>query len=268
VDLLLAIRYSFWQREPLGLFAYFQCIFGLTALRGTFTIDHYPVQSTPMKSIIRSLLFVSLVASAQASSITQANNRTYLASLGLSGLVEWGTPVDEGTGLASGSVRTSSPGGVDVTITGTGMDIAVEGSAASGNFALNEVLLFSNQAITLTFSTAIQGFGFQIQRLELGNFDANVEAFDAGAVSLGSVSASGVSTFGPGTETAPFLGFFSTVNNIVSVVISVTPPPAGSTDFAINSGTVLTNLDSVPEPQTISMIGLGVAALALLRRRR
>lgn len=216
------------------------------------------------------LFFALLVCNfLQASTITQSPTRLFLSGLGPNDVVEWGTASDQGLGLPSGTIRTSSPAGIGVSITGSGLDIAVEGDGSIGNFALNDVVLFSNQALRLIFSAPIQGFGFQIQRLDLGSFTANLEAFGSGSVSFGSVSTNGSSTFGPSDDTAPFLGFYATVSDILSVVISVTPASVGgSTDFAINRATILSSLDPVPEPQTLPLIGCGLSLLAIMRRRK
>lgn len=215
------------------------------------------------------LLFALSVSSLlQASTITQAPTRIFLSGLGLADDLQWGVAGDEGNSIASGSIRTSTPTGINVTLNNGGLVIAVEGSAGNGNFTNGDVLLLSNGALGLVFASPIQGFGFQIQRLALGAFTATMNIFGAGNVLFDTVTVGGTSTFGGGDDTAPFLGFYSDASDVVRVAISVSPTIGGDADFAINNATILNNLDAIPEPQTISLIGCGFAVLALVRQRR
>jgi hypothetical protein len=276
VDPPFVFNPSAWGVELPELSIQFCRFFVLTGLRETLTIIHYPVYTKKMKSIVSTLVFFSLLGSAYASTITQAASRTFLEGLGPSVVAQWGTALNDETVQASGYTVTSSPGGIDVTATISTGDstfmIVVEGGALfNGNFAPGDVALFSNfnpSPFSLAFSAPIQGIGFQIQALANVGFTATLTAFGAGNANFGSVSTTGISSIGNGDNTAPFLGFYATVADIVSVVISVTPDdPQQATDFAINRATILTSLDEVPEPATLSLVGLTVGLLAWLRRR-
>jgi hypothetical protein len=195
-----------------------------------------------------------------------------MGGLGTTDTVLWGVAGDEtGNPVASPFARSSSPSNIGVTATGVpNFLIAVEGSFWNGNFSSGDVLLWGNDnsgAVILTFSTAIQGIGFQIQRNVGGAFNATLTAFSGAGgtgTNFGSVNVNGTSSIGMGNNTAPFLGLYGSLKDIVSVRITMTGNPS---DFAINYATLLTQLNVVPEPQTYLLTGLGLIGLAFMRRR-
>lgn len=196
-----------------------------------------------------------------------------MGGLGTTDTVTWGIVPDEtGTPIAAPYARTSTPSSIGVTATGVpDFLLAVEGSLWSGNFSPGDVVLWTNDnsgAVILTFSTAIQGIGFQIQRNAGGAFTSTLTAFSGAGgtgTNFGSVNVNGTSTIGGGDNTAPFLGLYGSLADIVSVRISMTGTPS---DFAINHATLLTSLTGVPEPQTYLLTGFGLVGLGLAWRWR
>lgn len=219
-----------------------------------------------MRILPQSLLLLLLASAADATIITYVGTRSGLNALGPIDTVDWGTVADEtGSSVPSPYVRTSTPSSITTTaIIATGTSnflIEVEGSFWDGNFSPGDVLLwtsFNSSPMALTFSIPIQGIGFQIQRADSGPFTASLTAFGAGNVSFGTVTVNGTSSVGGGDNTAPFIGVYSNLADIVSISLAVN---GVSTDFAINQATLLTSLNSIPEPGTFAMSGIGFLAL-------
>jgi hypothetical protein len=152
-----------------------------------------------------------------------------------------------------------------------------EGGSWGGNFLLDEALLwsggfdvdgnlFDGGTLTLTFNAKVQGVGARIQRLDYGTFGVTVKAFN-GTTLLGSFLASGLESTGDQDGSAPFIGIRDTAARITSVTFSVSD---GS--FAINGPLVNTTPgggggNGVPEPFTVSLVGLGLAGVAARRYR-
>jgi hypothetical protein len=236
----------------------------------------YKFRRLTLRILPQNLITVLLLAStAQATVITYVGTRSGLNALGPTDTVAWGTLADEtGSSIASPYVVTSNPSSITTTATiNTGTSnflIFVEGSFYNGNFSPNDVLLstaFNSSPIVISFSIPIQGFGLQIQRNDTGPFTASLTAFGAGNVNFGTVTVNGTSTIGNGDNTAPFLGIFSNLTDIVAISLAV---DGVNTDFAINQATLLKSLNNntTPEPGTVALGGIGFIALMLLRLRK
>ena len=166
---------------------------------------------------------------------------------------------------------------VAFTNDGTLLSRVDEGGTWGGSFMLDEALLWSGGfdpnfntvdggTLTLTFNDKVQGVGARIQRLDYGTFGVTIKAYN-GTTLLGSFLASGLESTGDQDGSAPFVGIRDTAARITSVTFSVSD---GS--FAINGPLVNTTPgggggNGVPEPFTVSLVGLGLAGVAARRYR-
>jgi PEP-CTERM motif-containing protein len=197
-------------------------------------------------------------------------------ALGANDFFDWGQFVD---GALQGSpLNAGSNLGRGATLTDGGNFTAlVEGNDWIGNFTLGNNVLYSGDtnnpfaaatSFTWVSGTPIAGLGLQITSNFYGAFTASLEVFN-GATSLGLFSVGGVMD-GNEDGTAPFLGALSDAVNINRAVFTLTSNQgAGTAGFGVNR---LLTTDTplrgtpVPEPATLSLVGMG--ALALIRRRR
>jgi PEP-CTERM motif len=162
---------------------------------------------------------------------------------------------------------TTSVGGI--TITATAADLVLfeqnGGIGFAANFAPGDRLLstfVSDGPITLTFSSAVRGVGFNIAHLVNGLFIGTLDFFN-GINPLGSVTVAGSSSVA-NDGSAAFLGGLGTTLDITKVVISV-DSQGGSTALTINDLSLV--VSAVPEPTSALLLALGLAGLALRCRR-
>ena len=111
--------------------------------------------------------------------------------------------------------------------------------------------------LSLHFNNSVAAVGAQIQANLYGAFTATIAAYGSGGL-LGTFSLDGISN-GDADGSAIFLGIFDPTGSITSVTFDV----EGDGNFAINAPLV----NAVPEPGTLTLVGLGLAA-AVLRLRR
>jgi len=129
------------------------------------------------------------------------------------------------------------------------------------NFDLDEVRGVIG-GIRIVFLLPYSGGGAQIQGNEFGPFNATLEAFGLGGVSLGSFSINGTNN-GSGDGSAPFLGVQSTGLDIYGLEFTLGPA------MAINHVTLSAEETTVvPEPSTGALLVLGAGLLAAARRAR
>jgi len=146
-------------------------------------------------------------------------------------------------------------------------ELAIRPGSDVGGFLLSDTLLSQlpgnlSDPILVGFSTPIKGLGTQIESLLPGAFTGYMDLYDSGGNPLGEVSVNA----NTGDPTAPFIGAISSTSDIDYVIFSVNNgnpefPKAG--DVAINSVNF-----AVPEPLTVSLFGMGVTGLAVIRRHR
>lgn len=176
--------------------------------------------------------------------------------------VGWGVLGPEFT--AVGSTASVGP----ATVTGSTFGV-LNGSTYNGDFLPADVLLTmfdlnTGDAVDGVFdiqlSSAVQAIGAQVQANAFGPFSVLIEAFGAGDTPLGSFTLGG-NNGGNGDGSALFAGVMTDGLEITHVRFSGLGAGA-----AIGSLLLDTVVDQVPEPGTLLLAGMALAALA--RRRR
>ncbi len=216
-----------------------------------------------------------LASSASAGVVSAISSR---ALLGGNDTVQWGAAADDGSLVASPYSRVSTGGvGVAAALTG-GFGVFVQngGGGYTSNFSAGDVVLstfFTDGPISITFASAIRGLGFNVVNDNFGAFTGTLDFFGAGDVFFGSVGVGGASS-NANDGSAPFLGGFSSLRDILRVDVSVTSVLGGS-PLSINQMSLLTTAPpappgggNAPEPATATLVGLALATTLMLRRRR
>jgi hypothetical protein len=210
-------------------------------------------------------LMFGTVGSAQAV-VVQAGSR---AALGATDTIDWSVLGAPFTTVSNPFSILSTGGGVTTTVSQPGggdFERRNEGFVGGwdGIFTPGQALLWNQDntnELTMVFSVPLFAVGADIQSDGFGPFTANIEAFGAGNVLLGTFSVTGNNT-GGSTGTAPFLGVISSAADITSIRYSIDFDNFG---LAINH----TSMAPVPEPGTLSLVGTGLVGLVgAIRRRR
>jgi hypothetical protein len=195
--------------------------------------------------------------------------------------VDWGGVGPSGTVLPNPFLITSA-GRMTLTVskpfTTNNFQRVDQNNGWRGNFAPGARLLWTgdpsgegNNPITLDFPSLISAGGAQIQAEILGAFVARIEAFDAGGTRLASFDQPGNSD--GKVNTAIFLGIRSdsgaVIDRLSFSLVSATDNTTA--DFAINQfdfDTRGSGAQLVPEPSSITLLGIGLVGLLGYRWRR
>jgi hypothetical protein len=142
-------------------------------------------------------------------------------------------------GVFSGSTYNSDFGATDSVLALTGPDF----DPLDGIFSI-------------TFASAIQGVGAQVQANGFGGFSGVIRAFNAANMLLGSFAVNGTNGFS-GSGSAVFAGVISSAVDITRV------------EFAsFGAGAAINGLSvDVPEPSTWLMLLIGLGFLTVMRKR-
>jgi len=226
-----------------------------------------------MRMMLSKISALALVAvSLQAGVITGFSSRVLFNG---DDTLQWGTAADEGASPASPFARSSVSSGINAIASLPGNPnflITVEGSSSGGNFALGDVLLFtdtSNGPLSISFNSPIAGVGMQMQRNIFGAFGGVLSVYGAGNTLFGTITNNLGDSNGNGDNSAIFVGARSSLTDIVRIDLQVTNPIASPNDqFQINFLSLAAGGQEIPEPATLGLVGAALAILALRRVRR
>jgi hypothetical protein len=211
------------------------------------------------------MLSLAAISLAQAGVITTTNSPTGRATFGGNDTVDWATLGVSGTVLGNPFVINSANGVVVTVSEATGsFERRDQPATWNGNFSDNFNLLWTeggNGPITMTFSTAIAGIGFQINPNQ-SDTAAQFQVYGAGNVLFGTFPLTVLNRTNPAAD---FIGVKSNLTDITKIVISLGPLQ----DFAINKVSLIDSAQSsVPEPGAISLMFAGLAFLMVIGGRR
>ena len=150
------------------------------------------------------------------------------------------------------------------TVTGASNFTVFSGSTYNSDFKPTDSVLalvdpnFDPLAgiFSITFASAIQGVGAQVQANQFGSFSGFIRAFNAANMLLGSFAINGMNG-GSGNGSAVFAGVISSAVDITRVEFA-----SFGAGAAINSVSV-----DVPEPSTWLMLLIGLGFLTVMRKR-
>jgi PEP-CTERM motif len=216
----------------------------------------------------RAALLASVLAAAGASSawasLTVATSRGDVTA---DSTINWGALGGDFTPVGA----TATVGAVSVS-GAPAFGILEQGLSATYNFAAGESLLAmfdlvngtdTNGNFVLAFAGGIAGFGTQIQGNLFGALSVDMDVFDTANLLIGSFNFVGTSG-GNNDGSALFVGVNSTALDIGRIVLR--GAGAGAAINQLTLDTVANN--GVPEPGTLALAGLALAAASTLRRRQ
>jgi hypothetical protein len=156
----------------------------------------------------------------------------------------------------------------------SGLTRYTEGLTWGGDFPHGDFLIAPSGnydvPMTITFASPVFGAGAYIEADTCfidpncaGAFTMTLDVYN-GVNKIASYSEMGTGSYNEGT--AIFLGVLDTTQEITSVVFNW---PGGNDAFAVDALELNTpGVAGVPEPGTLALLGAGMGAIALIRRKR
>jgi len=120
--------------------------------------------------------------------------------------------------------------------------------------------------VTLTFATGVRDFGVNIEEFANGPYTVAFTVYN-GAAALGTFSASGSDPDGGFASILSFEGAAATGGGVITSVVFDDSAAGGPNNLGFGPVTY-GDATATPEPATASLFGLGLAVVALIRRRR
>ncbi len=209
-----------------------------------------------LKSILVGAVLVAAPIQAAFASLILTNDRNTIQT---DYTIDWAN-------LGSDLTAIGSPFTLDtVSVSGASGFGVFSGSTYNADFTATDAVLALYDLNTfdpldgifsITFATAIQGVGAQVQANQFGGFSGFIRAFNAANVLLGQFAINGTNG-GNGNGSAIFAGVISSAVDITRIEFA-----SFGTGAAINGLSV-----DVPEPSTWLMLLIGLGFLTVMRKR-
>jgi hypothetical protein len=205
-------------------------------------------------------LLLGLAAQARSGQIMFTDRTAFLAAAGGTTTVSFAALSGQSFQTLDSTVSSAIPKGVSFSSTGgTSMDLFVAPAGFNGNPAITKDSLFANflgTPLIATFSPTVTAIGAEVIPFNFGGETATITITTHDASGLTST----MYTVTPPEGSAAFFGVVTTDGTVFDQ-ISFLPPPgftAGVNDFTL----------SVPEPASITLLGIGIASMAAYGWRR
>jgi PEP-CTERM motif len=208
-----------------------------------------------LRSVLVGAVLVAAPIQAAFASLILTNDRNAIQT---DYTIDWANLGGDLTNLAGPFVLDTA------TVSGASSFTVFSGSTYNADFtATDSVLALVDPNLdplggifSITFATAIQGVGAQVQANQFGGFSGFIRAFNAANMLLGQFAVNGNNGFS-GNGSAVFAGVVSSAVDITRIEFASFGPGA-----AINGLSV-----DVPEPSTWLMLLIGLGFLTVMRKR-